>query len=274
SMQKSTLAAVMAVALSVPAVAIAGPKFEELERAVAPNVMDAGAIEAALVAALGTDLAAIAAVQAECGIKPQKKVVLGENTRSCITRHAETMARARKHAADDRAAIEAQLGTCTAGAGDCATARDAALAAAQAAAAERDALKLRLSTSGDEDGPPGPVDMTAFAERNCPPGFQGAWTASGQFTCNKPRWGVQLERPSADPSGAAYAGVLKVTAPAGREGLGQFPAAPPLPEPKGTCDGAGGKLLCYVLPIAAGTLAVLFIADAASDDFNLVTVER
>lgn len=273
-MQRSILAAVMAVALA-PAVATAGPKFAELEGAVPADVMDAAAINTALVAALGGDKTAIKAVQTECGLKGANvNGVLGPNTQRCLTNHAEVMARARKHAADDRAAIEADLAKCSASGGDCAKARDAALAAAAAAAKERDALAAKAAASGDEDGPPGPVDMTLFAGQNCPPGFQGRWLKNGQFTCDKPRWGVSLERPTADPSGSAYGGVLKVAAPAGREGLGQFPAHPPLPAPPGTCDGAGGKLLCYVLPIAAAGLATLFIVDAASDDFNLVTVER
>lgn len=272
-MQRSILAAVMAVALA-PAVATAGPKFAELERTVAPDVMDAAAINTALVAALdaqGKD--AVKAVQAECGVK-QTGTYAGPLTQRCLTNHAETMARARKHAADDRAAIEADLAKCSASGGDCARARDEALAAAAAAAKERDALAARAAASGDEDGPPGPVDMTLFAGQNCPPGFQGRWLKNGQFTCDKPRWGVSLERPTADPSGSAYGGVLKVAAPAGREGLGQFPAHPPLPAPRGTCDGAGGALLCYVLPIAAATIGGLLIADAASDDFNLVNVRR
>ncbi|MDO8621965.1 MAG: hypothetical protein Q7R80_01930 [bacterium] len=268
-----TMAAVMAVALSVPAIAIAGPKFEELERAVPAGLTDAAAINAALIEALGADVAAIAAVQAECGIKPLKKVYLGDNTKACITRHAETMARARKHAADDRAAIEAELGTCKAGSGDCVTARDAATAAAAAAVAERDALKLRLA-SGDAAATPGPVDLTAWVNRNCPPGFQGQWLSGGELECRPARVKPVLGRAVANASGTAAVASLTLEPPAGREGLAPILFPPPLPEPPGTCDGAGGALLCYVLPIAAGTLAVLFIADAASDDFNLVTVER
>ncbi|MBI4434451.1 hypothetical protein HY635_01355 [Candidatus Uhrbacteria bacterium] len=280
-----TMAAVFAALVSVPSIALAGPKFEELERAVAADVMDADAINAALLKALGTDRAAVRAVQTECfGTANPKLIsgVLGGSTQSCIRDHADAMARARKHAADDRAAIDKELGTCKVGATDCATARDAAAAAAAAAAverdrlkAERDALAARVAAGGsDEDSPPGPLDMSAYVASHCPPGFQGRWLKNGQFSCTEPRWTVAQGRPTADPSGTSFTGGLTVTAPPGREGLGQFPVPPPPPEPRATCDGAGGKLLCYVLPVAAAVVGGLLIADAASEDFNLVNVRR
>lgn len=289
-----TMAAVFTAALSAPAVAIAGPKFEELERAVPAELKDADAIADALVKALGTDREAVRALQRECfGIKNPTllsgALVRGGSTEACIKDHAEAMARARAHAAADRAAIEASLGTCTKGAGDCATARDAAAAAATAAAAERDKLKaerdaldLRLRSGGelygDSDLAPF-ADASAFGRQNCPPGFQARWVASddgksGTLTCSEPVWRFTAGLGALDPSGTAMTTPVEVGFPKGRYAPAPILVPPPPPEPKGTCDGAGGKLLCYVLPVTAAVIGGLLIADAASEDFNLISVRR
>lgn len=289
-MQKAkslTMAAVFTAALSAPAVAIAGPKFEELERAVPAELKDAAAIYDALLKALGTDGEAVKALQRECfGTRNptliKGAVVKGGSTEACIKDHAEAMARARAHAAADRAAIEAQLGTCTAGAGDCVKARDAAAAAAAAAAAERDALKARLASGGDlyGDSDLAPfADASAFGRQNCPPGFQARWVASddgksGTLTCSEPVWKFTAGLGALDPSGTAMTTPVDVGFPKGRYAPAPILVPPPPPEPKGTCDGTGGKLLCYVLPAAAVVIGGLLIVDAASDDFNLVTVRR
>lgn len=289
-MQKAkslTMAAVFTAALSAPAVAIAGPKFEELERAVPAELKDAGAITDALVKALGTDREAVRALQRECfGTKNPTllsgALVRGGSTEACIKDHAEAMARARAHAAADRAAIEASLGTCTAGAGDCVKARDAAAAERDKLKAERDALDLRLRSGGDlyGDSDLAPfADASAFGRQNCPPGFQARWVAtddgkSGTLTCSEPVWKFKAGLGALDPSGTAMTTPVELGFPKGRYAPAPILVPPPPPEPKGTCDGAGGVLLCYVLPIAAGTVAVLLVADAASDDFDLITVER
>lgn len=296
-MQKAkslTMAAVFTAALSAPAVAIAGPKFEELERAVPAELKDAAAIYDALLKALGTDVEAVKALQRECfGNKNPTLIkgalVKGGSTDACIRDHADAMARARAHAAEDRAAIEADLGKCTAGAGDCVKARDAAAAAAAAAAAERDKLKaerdaldLRLRSGGDlyGDSDLAPfADASAFGRQNCPPGFQARWVAtddgkSGTLTCSEPVWKFTAGLGALDPSGTAMTTPVDVGFPKGRYAPAPILVPPPPPEPKGTCDGAGGKLLCYVLPAAAAVVAGLIVADVASDDFDLITVER
>lgn len=287
-----TMAAVFTAALSAPAVAIAGPKFEELERAVPAELKDAAAIYDALLKALGTDREAVRAVQRECFGDAATRLITGVNgpsTQACIKDHAEVMARARAHAAADRAAIEAQLGTCTVGAGDCVTARDAATAAATAATAERDKLKaerdaldLRLRSGGDlyGDSDLAPfADASAFGRANCPSGFQARWVAtddgkSGTLTCSEPVWKFTAGLGALDPSGTALTTLVELGFPKGRYAPAPIPIPQPLPEPKGTCDGAGGVLLCYVLPISAAVVGGLLVADAASEDFNLVNVRR
>ncbi len=275
-----TMAAVMMAALSVPAIAIAGPKFEELERAVAADVKDADAINAALLKALGTDRAAVRALQTECFGSANARLisgVLGGATQACIRDHADAMARARAHAAEDRKAIEASLATCTAGSGDCVKARDAAAASAAAAVAERDALRARLASGGDlyGDSDVRPIAKAqAYANAHCAPGSQPRWINDSTFVCTDPVFRVVRGECALDVSGGEMTCESSVEPPKGREGVVPFRAPPPLPEPKGTCDGAGGKLLCYVLPVTAAVIGGLLIADAASEDFNLVSVRR
>lgn len=279
------MAAVLTAALSVPATAFAGPKFEELERTVAADVTDADAINAALLQALGTDRESVRAVQRECFGDAATRLITGVNgtsTQACIKDHAEAMARARAHAAEDRARIEAELGTCKTDGTDCATARDTAVAAAAAAVAEREALQARLASGGDlyGDSTVDPfADASAFGRANCPSGFQARWVAtddgkSGTLTCSEPVWKFTAGLGALDPSGTAMTTPVEVGFPKGRYAPAPIPIPQPLPEPKGTCDGAGGVLLCYVAPVAVAVIGGLLIADAASEDFNLISVRR
>lgn len=273
-----SLMAALAVSL-VSATVFAGPKFEELERAIPADVVEADPIYTALVGALGGDAEAIKLVQAECGLATTG--ALATQTQRCLKNHAAAVSAARKHAAADRLAIEADLGGCNTARGEC----DVALADMTA---ERDeALARAGSGGGGEDygelvGICAKVDLTQFVG-TCDPVSQNARCVPDDgaplgFTvsCVPKRVHGEVASLTIRPDGSADA-QFNVTPQKGTLAPAALPwqvPPQPFPEAEGTCDGFGGVLLCYALPVAVVVVGGLLIADAASSDFNLVTIRR
>lgn len=247
--------AALAVALSVPATAFAGPKFEALEKGVPVNVTDARQILDAFLKQLGTDTAAIKAVQAECGL-----VQTGANetkTQACLREHAEIVARARQQAAAAVADLEREL-----------------------AVARRGGARLaRIDPLRKPEFTP-IADVSDFASRSCPPGTQVRFFTPHKFTCADAVYDVRTEAECARApvDTACRPGITALGVDYGRQDVVPIPppvSFPEIPEPPGTCDGVGGALLCYGLPIV-GVVALGFYVGHViqTGDFAPVTVQR
>jgi|GEM_PF-5901182 len=272
------LAAVLAVAMLAPAAASAGPKFSELEQAVPSELVEADAIYQKMVEALGGDADAIKQVQDECGLG--KTGDLGPRAKRCVRAHAETIASARKHAAEDRQALEDKLAQC----GDNG---DACSANLKRVSDERDAALAKAKSGdgefGELEGICAKVNLSQYVGM-CDPVAQNVRCVtdaktpySFTLTCVPKRVSVEVAKLVILPGGKLADAEFDPKPQKGTLTPSELPwqtAPQPMPKAKGTCSGFGGVMLCYVLPTAVTVAAGLLVADGLSDNFNLVTVRR